>query len=152
MENVIQQLLANYPSVVELKVQWGDMDAAQHVNNTVYLRWFETARINYFNQIGFMDFRGGNGIGPILAESTCKYKLPVTYPDTVLVGARILPETINEFGYQMHHIVVSQRHQRIAAEGIARLVCYDYQALKKAPVPQALREKILSLENTNPAV
>lgn len=143
-------LLAGYPSIVELKVQWGDMDAAQHVNNIIYLRWFETARINYFNQLGAMSFRGGEGIGPILAETFCKYKLPVTYPDTISVAARILPETMDEFSYQMQHIVVSHRHQRIAAEGHARLVCYDYQALKKVPIPPELRAKILELEQSTP--
>lgn len=136
----MQELLKLYPTHVTIPVQWGDMDAAQHVNNTVYLRWFETARIDYFNSlVGFMDFTGENGVGPILAEVSCKYKLPVTYPDTITAAARILPESIDEYGFILQTIVVSHRHQRIAAEGTARIVCYDYKNLRKALIPNELK-------------
>ena len=143
----IASLIKPYPASLELPVQWGDMDAAQHVNNTVYLRWFESARIHYFNQLlNFMDFSGSQAVGPILAEVSCRYKLPVTFPDTVTSAARILPDSLSEFGFVMQPIIVSHRHGRIAAEGTARLVCYDYAALRKAPLPAALRERILALE------
>ena len=36
-------LLADFPVLIAWPVQWGDMDAFQHVNNTVYFRWFESA-------------------------------------------------------------------------------------------------------------
>jgi acyl-CoA thioester hydrolase len=143
----VTSLIQPYPASLEIPVQWGDMDAAQHVNNTVYLRWFESARIHYFNHLlNFMDFSGEAAVGPILAEVSCKYKIPVTFPDTVTSSARILPDSLSEFGFVMQHVIVSHRHGRIAAEGTARLVCYDYNALRKAPLPAALRERILAIE------
>ena len=39
------------PVSVQIPVAWGDMDAFGHVNNTVYLRWFETARIAFFRAV-----------------------------------------------------------------------------------------------------
>ena len=54
-----------YASTLELLVQWGDMDAARHVNSTVYLRYSETARINLFKSIDFMDFGDNTPIRPI---------------------------------------------------------------------------------------
>ena len=45
--------LAGYPLVIDWPVQWGDQDAFGHVNNTIYFRWFETVRIEYFERIGF---------------------------------------------------------------------------------------------------
>ena len=44
-----------YPVVVEIPVEWGDQDAYQHVNNTVSLRWFETARLTYFHHSKLRD-------------------------------------------------------------------------------------------------
>ncbi|MBC8876759.1 MAG: acyl-CoA thioesterase, partial [Planctomycetes bacterium] len=58
------RVLADYPSVVTLPVQWGDQDAFGHVNNTVPLRWFETSRIAYLEQSGLGYMMSGAGLGP----------------------------------------------------------------------------------------
>ena len=143
----MEDLLQSYPSKIAIPVQWGDMDAAQHVNNIIYLRWFETARIQYFEHLQeLMDFTGEAELGAILAETYCRYKMPVTYPDTVLVAVRVLPDTIDKFSFRMQHIIISQQHQRIAAEGWTRIVCYDYREKRKTSIPARLKEKILAIE------
>ena len=135
-------VLKDYPCVISQQVQWGDMDAANHVNNTVYLRYFESARIEFFNQIGFMDFTGDEGVGPILAETNCKYKAPLTFPDNIKITARILPDSIAEYSFIMQHVVYSEKLQRIAAEGTSRIVCYDYKNKRKALIPNDLIDKL----------
>ena len=45
-------LLAGYPSIVRMPIHWGDQDAFGHVNNTIFLRWFEDGRIAYLTRIG----------------------------------------------------------------------------------------------------
>jgi acyl-CoA thioester hydrolase len=137
------EILKDFTCIINQQVQWGDMDAAQHVNNTVYLRYFESARIAFFEQIGFMDFSGDEGVGPILAEAHCKYKAPLTYPDAIKITARILPETITDYGFVMQHIVFSEKLQRVAAEGTSTIVCYDYKTKRKALIPSDLRLKLL---------
>jgi acyl-CoA thioester hydrolase len=138
----MQELLKQYPSIISQNVEWGDMDAAQHVNNIVYLRYFENARIQFFNQIGFMDFMGEADIGPILAEVSCQYKAPLTFPDNIQITARILPDSFTEYGFVMQHVVYSEKLQRIAAEGTSRIVCYDYKSKQKALISSELREKL----------
>ena len=51
MATQAQDGFGRWPVRRELPVQWGDMDAFAHVNNTVYLRWFETVRIAYFEEL-----------------------------------------------------------------------------------------------------
>ena len=138
----MQEILKQYPTIISQTVEWGDMDAAQHVNNIVYLRYFENVRIAFFNQIGFMDFMGEVGIGPILAEVTCQYKAPLTFPDTIQITARILPDSFTEYGFTMQHLVYSEKLKRIAAEGTSRIVCYDYKSKQKALISSELREKL----------
>ena len=138
----MQELLKQYPIIITQAIQWGEMDAANHVNNAVYMRYFETARIEFFNQIGFMDFMGEAGIGPILAEVTCQYKAPLTFPDNIQITARILPDSFTEYGFTMQHLVYSEKLQRIAAEGTSRIVCYDYKLKKKALISSELRDKL----------
>ena len=54
--------ISNSYVVLELPVQCGDMDAAQHVNNTVYLRWIESARIEMFQKMHKGDFKFKKGL------------------------------------------------------------------------------------------
>ena len=57
MDKSSTDLLAEFPVVLTVAVQWGDQDAMQHVNNVVYFRWCESARIAYFGRIGLADRR-----------------------------------------------------------------------------------------------
>ncbi len=137
----IQDLIKDYSTLVELPVQWGDMDAMQHVNNIVYLRYFETARIKYFNEHLSL-LADPSGIGPILAEVSCRYKFPVTYPDTIIAGARPLMDTLTEFSIDIQQVVISQKHNRVAAEGKSKIVFYDYITKKKAAISSEMIELI----------
>ena len=58
----MHELLALYPVTLALRVAWGDMDAFQHVNNTVYFRYFESARIAYREWFGV--YLGPDGFRP----------------------------------------------------------------------------------------
>ena len=129
-----------YPVVVELRVGWGDMDAYQHLNNTVYFRYFEDARIAYFEKMGILT----GGIGPILASTSCRFRLPLSYPDAVRAGSRVTK--VEEDRFTMEYAVFSERHGKLAAEGEGIIVAYDYGAKKKAAVPEAWREAIARLE------
>ena len=86
---MMEKDLAGYPVVVETPVAWGEMDAFGHVNNIVYFRYFETARIAYFARLDVPEFLGRDPTGPILAETTCRFRAALAYPDTVSVGARV---------------------------------------------------------------
>lgn len=84
------------------------------------------------------------GIGPILASTGCKFKLPLTYPDTVSVGTRV--SDIGADRFVMRYVVVSHGHAKVAAEGEGLIVSYDYRALRKAPLPEEMKRRIEALE------
>ena len=138
----VQDLIKDYPSYVEIPVQWGDMDAMQHVNNIMYLRYMESSRIKFFTDVLKIGF-SPDGVGAILAEIHCKYKFPLTYPDTVIAASRILPDSMDEFSVKIQHTIVSIKQQRVAAEGIARIVFYDYLEKKKAIIPEVVKMRLL---------
>ena len=140
----MQELLAEYQVIIELPVLWGDMDAYSHVNNTVYFRYFESARIAYFERIQLYELRDATGIGPILGSVQCRFRLPLTYPDTISVGSRVTE--IQDDRFEIEHAVVSHRHQKIAAQGAGIVVAYDYRAQKKAVWPDEVTLHIRQLE------
>jgi acyl-CoA thioester hydrolase len=140
----MNDLLAHCPVVIEIPVAWGEMDSFQHVNNIVYLRYFESARIAYFERLKLIEFLNETGIGPILAAVQCRFKIPLTYPDTVSVGTRI--SKIEHDRFVMEYFVVSHKHQKIAAEGEGVVVSFNYRENKKAALPEEVKQRIAALE------
>lgn len=145
----MSELLKDQPVVIDVPVAWGDMDAFQHVNNTRYFRWFEDARIAYFVAAGLHEIKERSGIGPILASTSCRFRLPLTYPDRVHVGAKVVAFEPERF--TMRYVVVSDRHDKVAAEGEGLLVAFDYRAGKKAAYPDELAARIATLQGAAPA-
>jgi acyl-CoA thioester hydrolase len=136
--------LSDFPTVIELPVQWGDMDSYQHVNNVVHLRWFESARIVYLEQINLKSLYHTAGIGPILAAIGCNYRRQLTYPDLVAVGARVT--RIGRTSFEMEHVLYSTAQQSIVADGKSTIVTFDYKQQRPTPVPDDMRAKIAAIE------
>jgi acyl-CoA thioester hydrolase len=143
--NALESLEAEFAVVLVIPVAWGDMDAMGHVNNTVYLRYFESARIAYFERVGFLEEMASSGIGPILASTRCRFRLPLTYPDRVSVGASVSEIEDDRF-LMLYRIVSESAGGAVAAEGDGLIVSYDYRQKRKAPLPARVRERIAELE------
>lgn len=120
------------------------MDAFGHVNNIVYFRYFETVRIALFEAVDFIDPAGTGGVGPILAATECRFRIPLVYPDTVTAGAWV--ESLEEDRFVMGYAVFSHAHDRVAAEGSGRIVAYDYANHRKARLEAGLRDRLAKLE------
>ena len=144
----IGALTAGYPVLIEIPVAWGDMDAFQHVNNTVYFRWLESGRIAYFTRMDVPGFRDLSGVGPILASAQCRYRLPLTFPDSVTVATRVAGLEADRM--TMEQLVISHRHAKVAASGSSVVVTYDYRAGQKSPVPEQVRLRIAGIEGKLP--
>ena len=135
--------LAGFPVVARMPVHWGEMDAYGHVNNTVFFRYFETARIAFLERCGFLASYDRDRIGAILHSTECRFRLPLLHPDEVLVGARTLD--VAEDRFTMGYRIVSRRQDGVAADGRGIVVAYDYAANRKVPLPAAVRAGVLSL-------
>lgn len=137
-----------FPVRLEIPVAWGEMDAMGHVNNIVYLRWFECARIAYFERIGWLEAGRVNGVGPILHSTQARFRAAVKWPDTISVGTRV--SGLEDDRFTMLYEVRSHALQRVAAEGSGIVVCYDYRRGAKAALPPEVRERIAKLEGWAP--
>lgn len=136
--------LQDFPVCLPVTVAWGEMDAFQHVNNVVYFRYFESARIEYGRHIALMEMREMTGIGPILAGTSARYKRPVLFPDQLLIGVRVTRLGDDRFWQAYRIYSVSQ--QAVTTEGEAEIVLFDYRNQRKAALPESLRQRIEALE------
>ena len=139
---------SNFPVFITLPVQWGDQDAFGHVNNTVYFRWFESARIAYSDRIGLSELMKTEKVGPILASIRCDYRRQITYPETVIVGAKVT--RIGRTSITIEHELFTQSDQALAAEGKSTIVVFDYNSNRPHPVPDSIRLAIEALEGERP--
>jgi acyl-CoA thioester hydrolase len=133
-----------FPVSVEIPVAWGDMDAYQHVNNVVYLRWLETSRMAYFERLGLVDRKEREGIGPILARTAIDYRLPVTYPDRVRVDISVTRVGGSSFTMSCRVWSTAQQAEVASAESV--IVNFDYRGNRSVPIDAGLRERIAAVE------
>ncbi|CAN5922102.1 thioesterase family protein [soil metagenome] len=135
-------MTAARPVVVTIAVQWGDMDALGHVNNTRFFAWFESARVALFERLGLMT-KGPSALGPILATTTCDFLRPVVYPATVRVGATV--SKIGETSMAIDYLVESAEGDVTCARGTSVVVLVDYATMQKVRIPDDLRAAIAAL-------
>ena len=132
-----------YPVVVEIPVEWGDMDAYQHVNNTVSLRWFETARLSYFHHSTLRDLEDDE-LRPILAHVTLDYRHQLIFPDTILSGCRIA--RVGSKSLTMEHAIYSLTHKQVVSDGTCITVMFDYNRNESVIVDDRVRQLIETME------
>lgn len=136
MEETLDKAFIHIP----ITVRWGDMDAALHVNNTVYLKWVEAVRIAFFEKL-LGESPKFHKVGPILAWHDCKYIFPVTFPDTITATYDVTD--LGEQHLMCQCRMYSEQHHRLVAIANTKLVPYDYKGLHKVNVPDAWRNPIL---------
>ncbi|ABK46330.1 thioesterase superfamily protein [Shewanella sp. ANA-3] len=132
----MEKFLAQHTIVTEIPVAWGEMDALQHVNNVVYFRYFETARIDFFNRLFPLDALYKSGVGPVISENQARYKRPVTFPDTLLVSVSI--SDIQSDRFTMHYQAFSKQQQAITTLGSSVAVMFNFKTGQKAELPTEL--------------
>ena len=127
-----------------MPIRWGDMDAMGHVNNTIYFRYFEQARIDWFLELGTpadpqLEF------GPVIVNAHCNFIRQVRYPGDIevrtYVGAlgRSSFETIQE-------VRRCDDPDLVMAAGGAKVVWIDYRREKSVELPDALRRVLMSTQ------
>jgi len=116
------------------------MDALQHVNHTVYFRYFESVRIEFMEVTGINRHIAQTNSGPILGHTQCKFLLPLTWPDTITIGTRLF--AIRGKRFIMEYAVFSHRHQKIVAEGTGEGIYVNYSTGKTQAIPEAIRQRI----------
>jgi acyl-CoA thioester hydrolase len=137
--------LSEFPVTVDFTVRWGDMDSLGHVNNVLYFRYFETARIAYFERLGIvLDLAKKATVGPILVSTRCDFMVPMVYPDSAVVGARVREARTTSL--TMDYGIYRGPERALCAAGSSVIVLYDYEKKAKVPIPADMRGRIETLE------
>ena len=120
------------------RIRWADMDALGHVNNTVYFRYMEQARLEwlyaYAERIGFYD----RGQGPVIVNASCNFLMPLVYPGEVEVQMFL--------GHAGRSSVMSYYdlhcNGKKYADGAAKIVWIDLATGRSTPLPDAITQTL----------
>lgn len=126
-------------ATLRFPIRWGDMDALEHVNNTLYMRYFEESRIEWSTRIGLRLHKAG--VGMILARASIDFKKPVTYPANVTVELRA--GSIGRSSFTLFNTLTVDGDDAPSAVGECVCVWFDYINQKSAPVPNFVRDILL---------
>jgi acyl-CoA thioester hydrolase len=122
------------------------MDAMGHVNNTVYFRYVEQARIAWMESLG--ETFNPVGAGPMLAAAGCNFRIPVVYPATLEV--RLYSGSPRRSSFPLYHEIYDAEHPEVLyADGEAVMVWYDATKQVAIPLPEAIRRIIDPLVQTD---
>lgn len=118
-------------------IRWGDMDAMGHVNNTLYLRYMECARIQLMEENGFAVNPAGEGF--VIANLFCNFIRQLEYPGEVLVKSYV--GAIGHSSFDLYHELLrtDDASGTLYANGGATMVWLDFPNQKSLPMPQRLR-------------
>ena len=127
----------------EVRVRFAETDAQGVVHNSVYLVWFEVARIDYLGR-----FRGGypglreEGIEALTIESHVRYLVPAAFDDRLAVRARC--GEVRGARFRFDYSV--ERDGEAIADGWTRHACVDASTYRPTRVPGWLPDEIATAE------
>ena len=124
-----------YPVRVEQEVAWGEQDKLGHVNNTIYFRYMEQARVEWLETVGYQC--NPKQEAPVIVHADCSFLLPLNYPGTVEV--RLFAGQAGRSSLPTFYELRLQGDEKLHAEGSAKIVWINPASGKSVSLPESLR-------------
>lgn len=109
------------------KVRYGEIDMLQHVNNGVYLKWFENLRVRYFIERNIWTLNG-NQPRVVVRNASLHFRAEVKLGDDYVLTARTTK--MGNTSFTMDYAVWA--NGQLTTTGDAVLVTVDAQGQKCA--------------------
>lgn len=124
---------------MRFRVRWGDMDAMGHINNAMYFRYLETARIDWMHAAGMAP--APQGQGPVIVNAFCNFYQQLAYPDEVLLKMYVSDpgRTTFETWGTMERLSAPGE---VCAAGGGTVIWVDFPRQKAVELPGWVREMV----------
>ena len=121
-----------------MSIRWGDMDAYGHVNNTVYFRYMEQARVEYLEALGIRVMPQGSA--PVIINAACTFLMPLNHPG--MVEVRMFCGQPGRSSVPTHYEIRLQGDDTLYATGDAKIVWMDVATGRSVAIPEVVRAKL----------
>jgi acyl-CoA thioester hydrolase len=131
-----------FKNILPIQVRFSDVDMMGHVSNTVYQNYYDSGKVNYFDQImPDMDFVN---IGVVGASVKIEYLKPVFIKTRILVETRV--SILGQKSFTMEHRLINEQTNELLSSCEAVMVCYSIKEKKSIPIPEQWRKNILDYD------
>ena len=140
----MDERLTDFNYRIDIDIRFPDIDALGHVNNAVYLTYFEHSRVHYWRDIFHWNLRE-NGV--IVARTEVNYLKPVMLEDKIACYVRTT--RIGNSSFDLSHVLVkiTPKGEEICTTGKTVCISFDYALNRPAPLPEKERKKIIAYDN-----
>lgn len=129
------------------RVRWGDIDSFGHVNNVMFFRYLEGARMTYSRDLVGREMRSV-GESLILADQRCSFVQQLTWPGELDVYTRTV--RVGRSSFDLQQIICRAGETGVAAVGYGVIVWFDFGAQRSARIPDTVRQRIAAYERVRP--
>ncbi|MFD2146903.1 acyl-CoA thioesterase [Mucilaginibacter antarcticus] len=135
--------LTDYRFRTVIPIRFSDIDAVGHVNNAIYLTYFEIARFAYWKEAVNWNL---SEHGVIVGRSEVNYLKPVNLHDQIACYVRVVRIGNSSFDVMQVLVRITPSGEEICTTGKTVCISYDYKANKSVPIPIAEREKMIAYD------
>ncbi|HTA84388.1 MAG TPA: acyl-CoA thioesterase [Bacteroidia bacterium] len=143
-KNLQSATAANFPSKLNIRLDWSEMDMFGHINNVMFFKFIQASRVNYWEISQFHKDYADKKVGPLLVSSSCQFRKPLFYPGNIVVEARV--DFIKNSSMGIHHRILNDKGE-LAAEAQDVVVLFDFTKNTSVSIPQNIRLFIEELED-----
>ncbi len=126
---------------ITLRIDWSEIDSFGHVNNVMFMKYVQAARLNFVDSIGLMKLHRTEKIGFMVAETNCQFKKELHFPGYVTVNTKIA--FIKNTSFSLEHTITNSDEEIVA---IAKdvLVVFDFTKNEKCLIPDSIKANMES--------
>ena len=124
---------------ITLRIDWSELDAFGHVNNVMFTKYAQAARLNFVDAVGLMELYKTDKIGFMVAETNCQFKKELLFPGNIHIQTKI--EFVKNTSFSLIHTMTNDSNDVVA---IAKdvLVVFDFNKKEKCLIPQLMNKKM----------
>ncbi|MFZ5553901.1 MAG: acyl-CoA thioesterase [Bacteroidota bacterium] len=126
---------------IKIEIRFVDIDVMGHVNNAVYLNYFEQARMHFFAAAIGKQWDWINS-GILLARNEIDYVSPTVLMDELHIETSCTRIGNKSMDFEYVAYVMSGNERVVRVKGKSIIVCYDYMKKQTIEVPEMWREKL----------
>ncbi len=123
-----------------LRIDWSEMDTYQHVNNVNFMKYMQSARVQFWEVTGLAKLYAETKRGPMLVSTKCDFKNPLFFPGNVEIKTKV--EFLKNSSFGLYHKLYNDKGV-LCAEGHDVAVCFDFNTDKTFLITEELRESML---------
>ncbi|KZS39898.1 thioesterase [Aquimarina aggregata] len=120
-----------------LRIDWSEMDTYQHVNNVNFMKYMQSARVQFWDVTGLAKLYSETKKGPMLVSTKCDFKHPLFFPGNVTIKTKV--EFIKNSSFGLYHHLYNDEGL-LCAQGHDVAVCFDFNIDKTFRITEELRQ------------